>query len=463
MKRRFVIFSLILLMLVVSTACAAQGSSSSTTDSSSSTTSSSSSTTGSTATSASTSIDNSALVTVSNVVMDPEIFFPYEEGTITVTLTNAGTSAIGLTDPSILGNKIHVVQEDDLGTTTYIGAGETVTYSFDVTVDPPDGTYYALFTVGTVGGSPVHYPIPIIVNSAPLKAVITDEPTPFALSTPGNVTVSLINCRDGALQNIEVTAEGNGADVSPQQVFVASLDADNSTDVDFEITPHQDSNVTFYVTYQNGDNDHSVNVTLPITLGADKTAAVPILNDVVLTTSGSGYDLTGDITNAGISDAEGVVVTVGSPAKGTGTYPVYAIGSISSDDSGSFEVTFTSSDLSSLPVVISWKDANGNDYSLTKTLDLSSSSGSGGNSTVGTSSRAPSGSTMNSAPGGTGRGSYGGGGRTSSNSIFGGITSSRGGGISSFYPLIAGSIIVVIGIVLWTKRKWISLKLKKQQ
>ena len=59
------------------------------------------------------------------------------------------------------------------------------------------------------------------------------------------------------------------------------------------------------------------------------------------------------------------------------------------------------------------------------------------------------------------RGGYGG--RSSSSSLFGGITSGRGGGISAFYPLIAGSVIIVIGIVLWTKRKWISLKLKKQQ
>ena len=123
---------------------------------------------------------------------------------------------------------------------------------------------------------------------------------------------------------------------------------DSSSDVDFVITPHQESNVTFFVTYQNGDNDHSVNVTLPITIGVDKTAAVPILNDVVLATSGSNYDITGDITNAGITNAEGVVVTVGSPAKGAGTYPVYAIGSIASDDSGTFEVTFTSSDLSAI-------------------------------------------------------------------------------------------------------------------
>jgi hypothetical protein len=40
--------------------------------------------------------------------------------------------------------------------------------------------------------------------------------------------------------------------------------------------------------------------------------------------------------------------------------------------------------------------------------------------------------------------------------------SSKGSGISSFYPVIAGGIIVIVGIVLWTKRKWLSAKLKKQ-
>ena len=64
------------------------------------------------------------------------------------------------------------------------------------------------------------------------------------------------------------------------------------------------------------------------------------------------YDVTGDITNTGISDANGLVVTVGSPAKGTGTYPEYAVGSLAADDSSSFEVTFTSTDLSSVPLVI---------------------------------------------------------------------------------------------------------------
>ena len=49
--------------------------------------------------------------------------------------------------------------------------------------------------------------------------------------------------------------------------------------------------------------------------------------------------------------------------------------------------------------------------------------------------------------------------RTGSSSLFSG---SRGTGISAFYPVIAGGIILVVGIVLWTKRKWLSAKLKKQ-
>ncbi len=42
------------------------------------------------------------------------------------------------------------------------------------------------------------------------------------------------------------------------------------------------------------------------------------------------------------------------------------------------------------------------------------------------------------------------------------LFSAKGNGISSFYPVIAAGIIIVGGIVLWKKRKWISAKIKKQ-
>jgi hypothetical protein len=163
--------------------------------------------------------------------------------------------------------------------------------------------------------------------------------------------------------------------------------------------------------------------------------------------------MTGDITNTGITDAKGLTVTVGSPAQAMGPYPEYAIGSLTTDDAGSFEVTFSSQDLTSVPLIMRWKDAVGNDYSVTKKLNLGSDLGTGGNS----SASRTSGSTS------VGAGGTGGAGRTGGNmggaSLF---SASRGGGISSFYPVIAAGIIVVAGIALYIKRKWLIAKLKKQ-
>ncbi|MFA5222661.1 MAG: hypothetical protein WC391_10310, partial [Methanoregula sp.] len=108
---------------------------------------------------------------------------------------------------------------------------------------------------------------------------------------------------------------------------------------------------------------------------------------------------------------------------------------------------------SSVPVLIQWKDADGNTFSRTITLDLKSSYGAaiartGSSGSSGTSTSV---GTLSAAGGNT----RGGGG------LFG-IGGSRSGGISSFYPVIAGAIIIIAGIVLWKKRKWIASKIKKQ-
>ena len=99
------------------------------------------------------------------------------------------------------------------------------------------------------------------------------------------------------------------------------------------------------------------------------------------------------------------------------------------------------------------KDAVGNDYSVTKKLNLGSDFGTGGNS----SASRTSGSTSVGA-GGAGSVSRTGG-NIGGASLF---SASRSGGISSFYPVIAAGILVVAGIVLYIKRKWLIAKFKKQ-
>ena len=128
MKKISGLLSIILLLLLAATASAAT----------STTTSDSISTTAQ---------DAASLVYVSSVKIDPEVFYPYEEGTITVTLMNAGTSTVGLSNPDILSEKIHILNENSWNTMSYIGSGSTITYSFLVKADPPDGTYFPLFSV----------------------------------------------------------------------------------------------------------------------------------------------------------------------------------------------------------------------------------------------------------------------------------------------------------------------------
>jgi hypothetical protein len=413
-------------------------------------------------------VGGSSYVYVSSVTMDPEVFYPYEQGTVTITLTNNGNSSVGVTHPNLLAtsNEISIVNQDKWQTLSYIGSGNSITYTFIVTVNGIDDKYFALFTTETKDGQNLHYPLTLQVDSEDLHAAISKKPETFTLDSEEVVNLSLINPRDGAIKSIYITTEDSGSEIIPSQTFISEIAANSVVEVPFTITPHKATNITFNINYQNGDVKRQVSVALPINPGNAKDAAVPTINNIALTSQGTSYDLTGDITNTGVSDANGVVATVGLPAKGTGTYPEYAIGSLASDDSSSFEVTFTSADLSSVPLVIHWKDTFGTDYSVTKILDLTTYANSGGipsgsTSTTGSSTKTTSSSNTMQAPSAMGGAGGPPGSSSSSSSVLTSITSAKGG-LSSFYPVIAMFVLIIVGIVAYVKRKWIMSKIKKQ-
>jgi uncharacterized membrane protein YgcG len=415
-------------------------------------------------------------VYISSVVMDPEVLYPYENGMVSVTVSNSANTSIGVSNPDIVSDDLHVTKKDTWQTVSYLVSGSSITYDFVVSGEHPDGdgSYFAMFTIQTVNGATVHYPFTVKIDSQDLMASVTEKPDSFPLDAEKTVNLTIINPRGGAIDNIVVTSSGSGFELSPSQDYIGTLEAQSSVDVPFTVTAHDAGDIAFHITYQNGDTDHSTDVVLPIKIGNDKTAAVPTTNNLVLTSQGTTYDLSGDISNTGISDANGMVVTVGSPATGTGTYPEYAVGSLAADDSSSFEITFTCTNLKSVPLIIHWKDANGNDYSVTKTLDLTSYSSSGGmpSDSTGTSTTRSSGSS-NTQGGPSGMSNMGGmggpggnmggpgGSSSSSSSVLSSITNAKGG-LSSFYPVIAMFVLIIVGVVAYTKRKWIMSKIKKQ-
>ena len=447
------LISFVFFLLICGIAAAAGGSTpSAVTTSSASSSTSSSSTAGST-----TFQDSASLVYVTGVDYDPEVFYPDETGTITVHIANSGTSSVGLTQPDLIGQNVHVINKNAFQTMSYIGPGATMDVSFTVAVDPEQGTYYPLFSIGTKDSSSVHYPVKLVVDPTDLRASICGRPDNFATGKMDTVNLSVINPRDGPLTNVLVVADNDGNSVSPSEAFISSLNASSSAVLPFQVTPSgQESNITFHISYTNGDNKHTQDVVLPVNLGEDKTGAKPIINNIALTNEGGSYQMTGDVTNAGITDAQAMILSVDDPVHPVEPYPNYAIGTLASDDFSSFTLTFTGSDLSAVPVKIQWKDSQGNSFTTTSTVDLrtlASASFSGTRSSAsGSSSGATSGGGTFTAGGGAARGGGG-------NFLFGGRS---GGGLSAFYPVIAGGIILIIGIVLYTKRKWVLTKLKKQ-
>jgi hypothetical protein len=406
--------------------------------------------------------DAAALVYVSGYDITPSTFYPYETGTVTVHVTNAANASVVISQPALIDPHVKVVNQGDFVSATNIGPGGTTDYSFIIVAYPPDGTYLPLFTVSTnaYGGNAIHSQIKLKVDSTDVRASISKLPDTFSLEKKDSVNVSIVNPRLGDITDVLIVGSSPGSDLSPSEKYVGTIPAGSSVDVPFDITPHQQSDVTFNVSFRNGDNVHTTSVVLPLDIGADKSAAVPVINNVALVDSGNFYTMTGDVTNAGITDATGMILSVGQPARSVEPYSSYAVGALASNDFSSFTLTFSASDLSAVPVTVQWKDSSGNTFTAIKTLNLQSLSGAGtGSSRSGSSggssgTSAASGGASAQAGGGVARGG-GGGGPFS----FG---SARGGGLSAFYPLIAGAVILVIAIVLWMKRKWIVAKFRKQ-
>jgi hypothetical protein len=354
--------------------------------------------------------DAAALVYVSGYEISPEVFYPGETGTVTVYVTNAANTSVSVSQPNLIESHIRVINNDDFATATSIGPGETVEYYFVITADGSDGTYLPLFTVSTnvYGGTAIHSQIRLRIDSTNVRASIAVKPDEFALSTKDTVNVSVVNSRRGNITNVLIVPETDGATVSPDESFVGTLKAGESAQVPFAITPQKATTVTFHVSFNNGDNKHTTDVLLPISLGENKKGAEIVVNSIESSNSGSTITLKGDVTNNGLVDAKSVLVTAGSPATPVNPNPVYAIGNLAPDDFSSFEITYTRSGPGSIPLIVEFKDNDGNVFTKKFPMDgneNASAFGSGGIS--GSSSGTASGSSANRRGGIPGFGSFG--------------------------------------------------------
>lgn len=401
MKKLNILFIVMAILTMVACAAAADDTSSSSTDSDTASTN----------------------VMVTNVTYDPVALMPGDTGTVTITIKNTGDSSVGISNANIYSSDITVLNEDAYDTVGYIGPGNTMAFTFSIKAGTKDGIYYPRFYLDFSGSKSLSYYFPVIVDSSGLSVSVIDSPDGWQKDVSDEVTIRVGNGGESTADGVTVYVGGDGISSTQTSYFVGALEPNEYEDLTFTVSPSQETDLNITADWKNGMNQHSSAITIPVVFGEDKTGADLIINNVDV----SGGTVTGDVSNAGLEEAYSVIVTVGSPAEPAEPYKQYVLGSLEPDDFSSFEVTYSlqGSD-SSFPVIISWKDEDGNDYSSEYEVSGSSySSDSSGN--TGDSSAS---SEFSGGPGGGGMG--------------GGMMGGMGSGFANI-PILE-IIIVVIAI-----------------
>jgi len=323
-------------------------------------------------------------VYVSNITVDPSSLFTGDKATVTFAVTNgnanSGSSNTTSADTYLQGILINHAtfgnEEIQLTSGTYdsssnIGPLQTRTYVFNVVTGEPDGTYYPTFSIDFRDADSLYYRTPVKVDNSPLIVSVISQPDTFTQGKKDTITVQIANPRGNAVKNVVLDVTGNGTTITPSEQYIGWLGANSAVNATFSVTPDTESTLDMTVTYDNGDNHHSVSESLPVTFGTDKKQASPEISNIEVKLVDGVYHVTGDVTNAGLTTANGVTVTALSPAVPTDPYKSYVIGALKPDDFGSFEVTFTANGDANIPLQVSYKDSDGNILTSGQIVSLS--------------------------------------------------------------------------------------------
>ncbi|MDD1664899.1 MAG: hypothetical protein LUQ32_06055 [Methanomicrobiales archaeon] len=303
-------------------------------------------------------------ITVSGIRISPSVLMRGDTATATISVENRGSTSVAIRRAFLLGeaNMIRTLN-DPYATVGDIGGGNSREFSFLFRADGPDGTYYPRFVLDYRDAGSLTIPFPVIVKSTELAVSVLERPDRFSREKKDTVTILIGNPRINEVNGVNLVMEGEGLDITPASYFIGTLESDASTTVSVNITPHQAGNLTTTVSYQNGVNLHIKEIITPIALDDDLKRASLVASNLFLTSEGSTYHLTGDVSNAGLEVANAVTVTAGGGAVPVDPFRSYVVGSLNPDDFASFEVSFQARNASSVLLLLQFKDRDGRIFS----------------------------------------------------------------------------------------------------
>jgi len=320
----------------------------------------------------------SADVTVVSSTLDPQVLMKGDTGTLTIVIQNTGSETVSIKSARLYGNGVVPLSEPYLAVGD-LGAGNSKTFTFTVRADGGEGTFYPQFVLDFRNEGNLRYPVPVQVENTPLSVSVVERPDAFSESRTADITVRVGNPRPNAASGVQVIPLGTGFTVTPTSGFIGTLASDASGTVTFNLTPTAEMDVTFQVVWRNGINTHTTDLVLPVVFGEDKRQADPIITNVEVKSEFGRYRVIGDISNAGLESARSVIIAPGAPATPTDPFRVYVVGTLDPDDISSFEVTFAADrNVTEVPIVVEYRDDDGNRYTSTTMIGLGSGAGVSG-------------------------------------------------------------------------------------
>jgi hypothetical protein len=310
-------------------------------------------------------------VYVSNVTYDPGSFFTDNAGTVTVYVTNGNSDQSVVVNHVTIGDKNIRLTSTPYDSSANIGPLQRQSFVFSVVADAPEGTYYPTFSLSFRDADSLYSRATVQVDNTPLELTIVDKPETFTQGKKKTIYMQVANPRKNDLRNVILEVSGTGITATPAKTFIGNLASGAKIPVNFTVTPEQETSLILTVTYNNGNNPQKVRMELPITFGIDKKQANPVISNVQVKSEGGIYHISGDVNNAGLETANTVMVTSLSPAVPQDPYKTYVVGALKPDDFGSFEVTFSANSTSGIPIQLSYKDTDGNQYNSVQDVKIS--------------------------------------------------------------------------------------------
>lgn len=314
-------------------------------------------------------------VSVTKTTVEPGTLMPGDIATVSIEVANNGAEAVQVTRTFLRDTMIPSIGEQTPGGIISAGTKQTFTYTVKADTNTHTGTYYPWFYMEFREGGSLSTHIPVQVDETPATVLVTSRPDSFVEGKKEHITLVIGNPRSAAISGVSVVPFGEGMAAVQTGHFAGAIPPSGTANLSFDVIPTKETTLGFEVTYRTGMNTHTTRTEIPVLFGDAKTMAHLVVNNIEVKGGFGSYSISGDVTNAGLTTARGVVVTTGEPAVPENPYPEYVLGSLEADDLSSFDLNCRVENATQVPLLISFRDADGTLYTQSTTVSLDKAGG----------------------------------------------------------------------------------------